>query len=35
VIFDEEVNVLIYTAHADCARIVAAKVRRFVYDHRV
>jgi RES domain-containing protein len=35
VIIDEEDNVLIDPAHADCARIVASKVRRFVYDHRV
>jgi RES domain-containing protein len=35
VIIDEEDNVLINPAHADCARIVASKVRRFVYDHRV
>ena len=31
----EEDNVLINPAHADCARIVALKVRRFLYDHRV
>jgi RES domain-containing protein len=35
VIIDEEDNVLINPAHADAARISAAKVRRFVYDHRV
>ena len=35
VIIDEEENALINPAHADGARIVATKVRRFVYDHRV
>jgi RES domain-containing protein len=35
VIIDEEDNVLLNPAHVDCARIVASKVRRFVYDHRV
>lgn len=35
VIIDEEENALINPAHADSARIVATKVRRFVYDHRV
>lgn len=35
VIIDEEDNVLINPAHADAVRISAAKVRRFVYDHRV
>ena len=35
VIIDEEDNVLINPAHRDCARIMASKVRRFVYDHRV
>ncbi len=35
VIVDEEDNVLINPAHADAARIKAAKVRRFIYDHRV
>ena len=34
-IIDEEDNVLINPAHVDCARIVALKVRRFLYDHRV
>jgi hypothetical protein len=31
----EEDNVLINPAHADSARLVATKPRRFVYDHRV
>jgi RES domain-containing protein len=35
VIIDEEDNVLIDPAHGDCVRIVASKVRRFIYDHRV
>ncbi len=35
VIVNEEDNVLINPAHADSVRIVATKVRRFVYDHRV
>jgi RES domain-containing protein len=35
VIVHEEDNVLINPAHADAARIVAAKLRRFIYDHRV
>ena len=35
VIINEEDNVLINPAHADAKRITAAKVRRFVYDHRV
>jgi RES domain-containing protein len=35
VIIDEEDNVLINPAHTDSARIVATKLRRFVYDHRV
>jgi RES domain-containing protein len=35
VIIDEEDNVLINPAHSHCARVVAAKLRRFVYDHRV
>lgn len=35
VIIDEEDNVMINPAHRDCARIMASKVRRFVYDHRV
>jgi RES domain-containing protein len=35
VIIDEEDNLLINPAHADSARIVAKKLRRFVYDHRV
>ena len=35
VIIDEEDNVLINPAHRDCGRIMASKVRRFVYDHRV
>ena len=35
VIISEEDNVLINPAHPHSARIVATKVRRFVYDHRV
>ena len=35
VIIDEEDNVLVNPGHPDSARIIAAKVRRFVYDHRV
>ncbi len=35
VIIEEEDNVLINPTHADSARIVATKLRRFVYDHRV
>ena len=35
VIIGEEDNVLINPAHRDASRITAAKVRRFVYDHRV
>jgi hypothetical protein len=35
VIIAEEDNVLINPAHADSARLVATKPRRFVYDHRV
>lgn len=35
VIIDEEDNILINPAHTDSVRIVASKVRRFVYDHRV
>lgn len=35
VIIDEEDNVLLNPAHAYSARITAAKLRRFVYDHRV
>lgn len=35
VIIDEEDNVLINPGHADSARIVASKVRRFTYDPRV
>ena len=35
VIVVEEDNVLINPAHSDALRITAAKVRRFVYDHRV
>ena len=35
VIVVEEDNVLIDPAHSDALRITAAKVRRFVYDHRV
>ena len=35
VIIAEEDNLLINPAHVDSARLVATKVRRFVYDHRV
>ena len=35
VIIHEEDNVMVNPAHADCARIRATKVRRFLYDHRV
>ena len=35
VIIDEEDNVMVNPAHPDFARIRAAKVRRFLYDHRV
>ena len=35
VIIDEEDNILINPAHPDAALVTAAKVRRFVYDHRV
>ena len=35
VIIVEEDNVLINPAHVDATRIVATKVRRFQYDHRV
>ncbi|MCY7307126.1 MAG: RES family NAD+ phosphorylase [Rhodoferax sp.] len=35
VIIDEEDNLLVNPAHRDCAKVVATKVRRFVYDHRV
>jgi len=35
VIISEEDNVLVNPGHPDSARIVATKVRRFVYDHRV
>ncbi len=35
VIISEEDNVLINPAHPDHARIMAVKVRRFIYDHRV
>lgn len=35
VIIYEEDNILINPAHVDSVRIVASKVRRFVYDHRV
>lgn len=35
VIIVEEDNVLIDPAHPDARRIIANKVRRFVYDHRV
>jgi RES domain-containing protein len=35
VLIEEEDNVLINPAHADSARPVATKIRRFLYDHRV
>ena len=35
VIIDEEDNLLINPAHPQAGRITAAKLRRFVYDHRV
>ncbi len=35
VIIDEEDNILINPGHVDSRRIVASKLRRFVYDHRV
>lgn len=35
VIVEEEDNVLVNPRHPDSARIVATKLRRFVYDHRV
>ena len=35
VVIAEEDNVLINPAHADSARIVATKLRRFIYDPRV
>ncbi|MYM88552.1 RES domain-containing protein [Rugamonas sp. FT82W] len=35
VIINEEDNVLINPAHADAASITVARVRQFVYDHRV
>ncbi len=35
VIVNEEDNVIINPLHADAARLVAVKARRFVYDHRV
>ena len=35
VIIDEEDNILINPGQVDSARILASKVRRFVYDHRV
>ena len=35
VIIGEEDNVMLNPAHPDSARIGAAKVRRFLYDHRV
>ena len=35
VIIDEEDNVLINPLHPDAGRLVATKVRRFLYDHRV
>jgi RES domain-containing protein len=35
VIVPEEVNVLINPLHADSARIVAAKIRKWLYDPRL
>lgn len=35
VIVNEEDNVLLNPAHPDAQRITAAKVRRFIYDHRI
>ena len=35
VIINEEDNVLINPAHPDAALITTARVRQFVYDHRV
>lgn len=35
VVIEEEDNVLMNPAHPDAQRITAAKVRRFIYDHRV
>jgi RES domain-containing protein len=35
VIIVEEDNVMINPVHPDARRVVASKVRRFVYDHRV
>jgi RES domain-containing protein len=35
VIIDEEDNILINPGHVDSVRIVASKIRRFIYDHRV
>ena len=35
VIIDEEDNVLINPGHVESVRILASKVRRFVYDHRL
>jgi RES domain-containing protein len=35
VIINEEDNVLINPAHSDAASITTARVRQFVYDHRV
>ena len=35
VVIAEEDNVLVNPAHADAKRLVAVKLRRFVYDHRV
>lgn len=35
VIVNEEDNVLINPAHPDSALLIATKVRRFIYDHRV
>jgi RES domain-containing protein len=35
VIIDEEDNVVINPAHHDAKRLIATKVRKFLYDHRV
>lgn len=34
-IIDEEDNILINPGHVDSVQIVASKLRRFIYDHRV
>jgi RES domain-containing protein len=35
VIINEEDNVMVNPAHADAAKLIATKIRRFIYDHRV